>query len=50
MKLMIIELPTEVYDRISIRAAIDNLTPEQGTAALLTALVQDWQERQAKCE
>jgi len=50
MKLMTIELPPEVYHRISVRAAMDDMTPEEGVQALLAALVADWQERNQKCK
>lgn len=50
MKLLTIELPVEVYHRLEVRAAIDNLKPEEGAALLLEALVKDWQERNQVCE
>lgn len=45
MKKYTIELENEVAHVLEVRAAIDNMKPEQGIEALLTELVAQWAER-----
>ena len=44
LKKYTIELENEVAHVLEVRAAIDNMKPEQGIEALLTELVAQWAE------
>lgn len=49
MRTLTVTLPDDIYHVLSVRAAIDDLTPADGIVNLLTVLVDEW-EREKETE